>query len=94
MARRPTIASLTAEVEALRASLANVKRDFVPIEEYRRVQGVLRTTQQFLAKYKALAGVERRRPARPDKAALEAFFAAHPDRKSVTPAELAAFAAR
>lgn len=42
----------TREVAALRRTL---RHDYIERSEYNRVQGVLRTTQQFLAKYKRQA---------------------------------------
>lgn len=60
---RKTIASLEAQIAALEAGNAGlqyqldelrsrIKHDYVEREEYRRVQAVLRTTQQFYAKAK------------------------------------------
>lgn len=64
---KPTLASLTAQIAALEAALADrdqqmahlqhrLRHDYVEVEEYRRVQRILRTTQQFAAKYKERSG--------------------------------------
>lgn len=56
MARRPTIAQLTAQIEAQAAALEaahadvahlqhRIKHDYIELAEYRRVQGLLRVTQ-------------------------------------------------
>lgn len=85
---KPTIAQLVAENDALRAALEAVPRDFVPREEYRRVQRVLATTQRFYAELK-----RKTRPAkvvtRPAKEDLDAYFAAFPDQRTVDPTTLA-----
>ena len=63
---KPTVAQLSAALaaaearaegaeQALASLQSRLRHDYVEIAEYRRVQGVLRSTQQFLAKYKAEA---------------------------------------
>lgn len=63
---RKTVAFLEAHIAALEAGNAGlqyqldelrsrIKHDYVEREEYNRVQGVLRTTQQFYAKAKRQA---------------------------------------
>lgn len=48
-------AALEGKDEALRALQSRIRHDYIERDEYNRVQGVLRSTQQFLAKYKRQA---------------------------------------
>lgn len=52
MARKPTIAQLQAKIEAQAAVIETISRDYVALEEYRRVQSLLRITQVKLAEAK------------------------------------------
>ena len=63
---KPTLASQAAQIAALEAGNAGlqyqldelcsrIRHDYVEVAEYRRVQALLRTTQQFAAKYKQQA---------------------------------------
>ena len=81
MASKVTKAQLEALVEAQRAQIQGLQQDmlvfqrrlhneYVSRDEYNRVQGVLRSTQQFLAKYKTEARGEGRVSER--RAAMEA----------------------
>ena len=102
---KPTIASLTAALAAAQAGndglreqldhLAHrIRHDYIEVAEYRRVQAVLRTTQQFLAKRNAQAKAAAAAPihsGRPNPERLAAYFVANPGRKSVSPAELSAW---
>ena len=89
------LAAKDAELSALRDELSHlqsrIKHDYVEVAEYRRVQAVLRTTQQFLAKRNAQVKAAAAAPihsGRPNPERLAAYFAANPGRKSVSPAEL------
>lgn len=66
MSRKITHAQKDAQIAALEAALESnereltrlrrqIRNDFVERSEYNRVQALLRTTQQFLAKYKRQA---------------------------------------
>ena len=83
---RKTIASLEAQVAALEAGNAGlqyqldelrsrIRHDYVEVAEYRRVQALLRTTQQFAAKYKQQAQGGERAPSE-RRQAMEAARAA------------------
>ena len=83
---KPTLASQAAQIAALEAGNAGlqaqldelrsrIKHDYVEREEYNRVQGVLRTTQQFAAKYKRQAQGGERAPSE-RRQAMEAARAA------------------
>lgn len=83
---KPTLASQAAQIAALEAALAGVqhelqslrsriRHDYVEVEEYRRAQAVLRTTQQFAAKYKRQAQGTERTPS-DRRAAMDAARAA------------------
>lgn len=83
---KPTLASQAAQIAALEAALAGkqheldelrsrIRHDYVEVEEYRRVQAVLRTTQQFAAKHKRQAQSAERPPS-DRRAAMEAARAA------------------
>ena len=82
-------AELRAEVKRLND---HIRHDTVDVAEYRRVQGVLRTTQSFAAKYKKEArgtgNVESTK--RPYSERCKAYFAATGER-SVTPTKLLAW---
>lgn len=83
---KPTLASQAAQIAALEAGNAGlqyqldelrsrIKHDYIDIAEYRRVQAVLRTTQQFAAKYKQQAQGGERAPSE-RRQAMEAARAA------------------
>ena len=83
---KPTLASQAAQIAALEAGNAGlqaqlgelrsrIRHDYVEIEEYRRVQALLRTTQQFAAKYKRQAQGGERAPSE-RRQAMEAARAA------------------
>ena len=83
---KPTIAFLQASLAAAEADAAGARTelaslqarlrlDYVERTEYSRVQGVLRSTQQFLAKYKAEARPESAGPSA-RRLAMEAAKAA------------------
>lgn len=82
---KPTIAQLQAALAAseagrlgleqqLQALKVRINHDFVSREEYNRVQGVLRSTQLFLKKYKDRCGeaASSERPVSERRAAMEA----------------------
>ena len=92
------LAAKDAELAALREELSHlqsrIKHDYIEVVEYRRVQAVLRSTQQFLAKRNAQVKAAAAAPihsGRPNPERLAAYFAANPGRKSVSPAELSAW---
>ena len=98
---RKTIASLEAQVAALEAGLAGkqaeldelrsrIKHDYVERAEYNRVQAVLRSTQQFCAKYKRQASPAASGTKRPFSERCKAYFAATGAR-SVTMPQLQAW---
>lgn len=83
---KPTLASQAAQIAALEAALvgkqheleslqSRIRHDYVELEEYRRVQALLRTTQQFAAKYKRQAQGDERAPSE-RRQAMEAARAA------------------
>ena len=96
------LAAKDAELAALREELSHlqsrIKHDYIEMVEYNRVQGVLRSTQQFLAKYKRQlprSGMMEARPAasgtkRPFSERCKAYFAATGAR-SVTMPQLQAW---
>lgn len=81
-----------AEIAALKAKLAEQldTQDFVSRAEYNRVQGVLRTTQLFLRKYKAEAKPATEITKRPFRERCLAYFKAT-GANSVTPSALLAW---
>lgn len=97
---RTTVASLTTHVAALEAALAakaqelahlqsRVKHDYVEVAEYRRVQAVLRSTQQFMAKYKREARPQATAAKRPFSERAKAYMAATGERSVTMPKLLA-----
>jgi len=88
------LAAKDAELSALRDELSHlqsrIKHDYVERAEYNRVQAVLRSTQQFCAKYKRQASPAASGTKRPFSERCKAYFAATGAR-SVTMPQLQAW---
>ena len=88
------LAAKDAELAALREELSHlqsrIKHDYIEVVEYNRVQGVLRSTQQFLAKYKKAANPGASATKRPFSERCKAYLAATGAR-SVTMPQLQAW---
>lgn len=90
------IASLESALEFAQSEVARLKAaaaadDSVPRAEYNRVQALLRTTQQFLAKYKRRAEPAEATPRIDWAGAAKAYCSAH-GVASVSRADLIAYA--
>ena len=90
------VAVLTGERDALAAEVArlnaHIRHETVDVAEYRRVQGVLRSTQQFMLKYKREARPDTGSAKRPFSERCKAYMAATGAR-SVTMPQLQAWEA-
>jgi len=88
------LAAKDAELAALREELSHlqsrIKHDYIEVVEYNRVQAVLRSTQQFMAKYKREARPAASGTKRPFSERCKAYFAATGAR-SVTMPQLQAW---
>ena len=87
------VAVLTGERDALAAEVARlndfIRHETVDVAEYRRVQAVLRSTQQFMAKYKREARPQATAAKRPFSERAKAYMAATGERSVTMPKLLA-----
>ena len=83
------LAAKDAELAALRDELSHlrsrIKHDYIEVAEYRRVQAVLRSTQQFCAKYKRQARPAATSTKRPFSERAKAYMAATGERSVTMP---------
>ena len=83
------LAAKDAELAALRDEMSHlqsrIKHDYIEVTEYRRVQAVLRSTQQFMAKYKREARPAATGTKRPFSERAKAYLAATGERSVTMP---------
>ena len=83
------LAAKDAEIAALQSELSHlqsrIKHDYIERAEYNRVQAVLRSTQQFMAKYKRQASPAASSTKRPFSERAKAYMAATGERSVTMP---------